>query len=129
MRVENGVVGSVSMSTVSGFSERNLPARRKMSLLDMCWSMVTFLIPMPMSWLIFKGFRVASAFFIMRRMKSCWRWMRPRSPVGSVCQRPPSSSSKCRLRAHARAWKPSRWAQPAVLMLRPLSLSRAGAGT
>ena len=29
-------------------------------------------------------------FLRMRRMKSCWRWMRPRSLVGSSCQRPAS---------------------------------------
>ena len=115
-RVVNGVVGIVSMSTASGFSDRKCRVRLKMSLVDMWLSMVTFLMPMPTSWFRRKGFRDARAFLSMRRMNSCWRLIRPRSPVGSDFQRPASYCSKCRLRTQARAWKPVRVTHPGVLI-------------
>ena len=55
--------------------------------------MRTFSMPMFTSRLSFDGF--SSPFDndsrMARRMKSCWRLMRPRSPLGSVRQTPRSS--------------------------------------
>ncbi len=100
-----------------------------MSAVENLSSSFTFLTAVSMRLSSVTGLRPArDALRMTRRMKSCWREIRPRSPVGSARQRPFSTYSYSRLRTYARDLFPSSSTQPGVLTLKPVILSRTGEG-
>ena len=84
--IDVGVMGTVYMSILDGSSARKRFPSRIRSRAERLLSTVTLLMPTSISWLSTIGLRtpLATAFFSERRMKSCWRLIRPRSPVPSV---------------------------------------------
>ena len=67
---------------------------------------------------------VEATWLNMRRMNTCWREMRPRSPVGSSCHTPSSMYWRWRDRAKASAAVPSRVTHPGSVMLSPELVAR-----
>ncbi len=128
--VRNGVAGRLNVCSDSASKLAKRRPRVSRSPASRVGSRPTKSTPTLTRSLSVAGFvrPLLTALEIAFRMNSCWRVMRPRSPLGSVRQRPVSGSwiSRWRERTKARACCPSSSKQPGESTRRPEKSSRTG---